>query len=130
LFIAMEEGRHGFTLRVVLPPALLTVLVAILLRRRPVPALMLLLLGWSGATLSMPNGTVEFLQMLITDSAVGFIAVIRPRRISIFAAGMTLTVQATTVVYLERGPDFPRDLVFVLVAVIAAWTAGDSTRER
>ena len=130
LFIAMQEGRHGFTLPVVAPPALLTVLVAILLRRQPVPALMLLLLAWSGATLSMPNGAVRFLQMLITDGAVGYIAAVRPRRISIFAAGMTLAVQASTVMDIKRGPDFPRDLVFVLVAVIAAWIAGDSTHER
>jgi len=127
---AMEAGRHGFTLPVVLPPLLLTGAVAYVLRRRPLPALALLLVAWFDAAVLMPNGVVRSGEVLITDLAVCYIAATCSRRTSLTAAGLTLATQISAAGMMSNAPDMQRDLVLDLLAIIAVWTVGNNLRER
>ncbi|GAA2614762.1 sensor histidine kinase [Actinomadura fulvescens] len=126
---AMASGRQGFTALEILAIAAFTAVVFDLLRRRPLPALALLLAGWFIALNEMPNTEVGYLELLVTDLAVGFIAATRPPRVSITASVMALTTHTASAAVSVPGTI---DLVIALaaVAVAAVWVAGSSVRER
>ncbi|MCI4061795.1 histidine kinase [Micromonospora sp. R77] len=118
-----------------LAPALVVLLPAGLLGRRPLLALGLMLAGSSLVTIttsSWENGYLAgiwYLQFLVIDLMLGLVAARNPRRISIVAAGAVLVVQvAASFVSLATDP-VGRATVSVL-AVVAAWLAGDSRRSR
>ncbi|KAB2348276.1 sensor histidine kinase [Actinomadura rudentiformis] len=127
MYAAMASGHNGFTSVEILAIVVSTAVAAGLLRRRPLFALALLLAGWSLALAVMQNVEVGYLELLITDLAVGFVAATRPPRVSLIAAAMALTTQTASAALLA-----PESTVIVLVtvAVVAVWAAGNSIRER
>jgi signal transduction histidine kinase len=127
---AFAGGRTGDPL-LLLATAVPLVSLAGLLRRRPLPALALLLAGSLAETMVLHSPQIALLQFLVVDIAVCFIAATRPHRISIFAAVMTLGVLAGCVT--TRGPRwFPvgtsTELAVASTTVIA-WMIGNSMRQ-
>ncbi|MCK2142405.1 sensor histidine kinase [Streptomyces sp. WAC00276] len=111
--------------------AAVTVLPLGLLRRRPLPALALMLLGTYVTAPTTPFWQVVYLLVLANDLAVGCIVATRPRRIAVTAAVMTLGVQVAFAARLGTGTDgFARTVVVLLLALGAAWMTGHSVRER
>lgn len=150
-YVTFDYGQHGFDILMVLASIALTAVAASLLRRRPLPALAFLLLGAVAATMEMRKTEVSYLQILVGVCAVGYLAATRPRRTSVIAALMAFAAQAVTLFA------FPADgtggcepvrnegyrcapsgwasnngetVAFIAVALIAAWMAGNSARER
>ncbi|WP_327418738.1 sensor histidine kinase [Streptomyces sp. NBC_01233] len=131
LHVMMRGSWQGFSAAMLLLVSLLTVLTASLLRRTPLSALALLLAGWFAAVSARGMLEAGLLQVLISDLAVGYIAATRPRRTSLTAAGMALGGQAASALYFPSGQGaYVQTLAFIGVALAAAWTAGDSIRER
>ncbi|MGW7275302.1 sensor histidine kinase [Streptomyces sp. NPDC054864] len=148
-YVMFSDGQQGFDLLMVLASILLLAVVASLLRRRPLPALALLLLGGVTATMEMRTTQVSYLQALVGVCAVGYLAATRPRRTSVTAALLTFTAQLGSLFGFPVDPDcHPRQYethcvaasqwandrvqaaVFVAVILIAVWMAGSSARER
>lgn len=148
-YLTFSDGQQGFDLLMVLASILLLAVVASLLRRRPLPALALLLLGGVTATMEMRTTQVSYLQALVGVCAVGYLAATRPRRTSVAAALLAFTAQLGSLFGFPVDPDcYPRQYeshcvaasqwandrgqaaVFVAVLLIAAWMAGSSARER
>ncbi|MGW0906322.1 sensor histidine kinase [Streptomyces sp. NPDC002853] len=92
-YVTFSDGQQGFDLLMVLASVLLAAVVASLLRRRPLPALTLLLLGGVTATMEMRTTEVSYLQALAGVCAVGYLAATRPRRTSVIAALLAFTAQ-------------------------------------
>jgi signal transduction histidine kinase len=123
-------------------PAVLAVLPVGLLRRRPLPALALMLAGSFAAvaapgdhpdlvSASPPGWQLGYLQALVTCLAVGLIAATRPLRTAIAAAVLTLGVQAAAATYYTYGSDrFTTAVLLLVLALIAAAMIGYSLRER
>jgi signal transduction histidine kinase len=102
-----------------------------LLRRRPLPALLLLLAGSVIATMELNSTTIAFLQFLAVDVALCFIAATRSRRTSLAAAAMALgvlAVYATTRLLLGFPIGTSEQLAVAMTAVIA-WQIGNSSRQ-
>ncbi|MFE6162862.1 sensor histidine kinase [Streptomyces sp. NPDC056486] len=148
-YVTFDNGQQGFDILMVLASIALTAVVASLLRHRPLPALAFLLLGAVAATMEMRKIEMSYLQTLAGVCAVGCLAATRPRRTSIAAALMAFTTQAVTlfafppdgdcqpVPYRPEGcrpsgwaSNNGETVVFIAVALIAAWMAGSSVRER
>ncbi|SCG37767.1 sensor histidine kinase [Micromonospora halophytica] len=118
-----------------LAPALVVLLPAGLLRRRPLLALALMLLGASvvtATTTAWEDGYLAgiwYLQFLVVDLMLGLVVARTPRRVSVPTAGVVLAVQvAASFVNLARDP-VDRATISVL-AVAVAWVAGSSARAR
>ncbi|TGB11043.1 sensor histidine kinase [Streptomyces sp. MZ04] len=150
-YVTFDQGQNGFQLPMVLASLALTVVVASLLRRRPLPALVFLLLGAVAATMEMRKTEVSYLQTLAGVCAVGYLAATRPRRTSVSAGLMAFTAQALALFsfppdgYCAPGMSGPagggcatsgwasnngETVAFIAVALIAAWLVGRSSRER
>ncbi|MEK2474225.1 sensor histidine kinase [Streptomyces noursei] len=111
--------------------AAVTVLPLGLLRRRPLPALALMLLGTYVTATTSPFWQVVYLLVLANDLAAGYIVATRTRRIAVTAAVMTLGVQVAFAARLVAGTDgFARTVVVLVLALAAAWMSGHSVRER
>ncbi|AZM52419.1 two-component sensor histidine kinase [Streptomyces sp. WAC 01529] len=132
LYFAMLDGRGGFSVLTVAPLIILTALLGVLLRSRPLPALALLLVGWAAARTQMQNPEVAYLQVLLGDLAVGCIAAVHPRRTSVPAAALAFAGQlGTHLSSFGQTPGRAAQLTaFLALATLAAWLAGDSVRER
>lgn len=128
LFITMLEATQGFAGLEVLVSAVLTVLVAALMRRHPLPAQGVLLFAWTVALLEMQNGAIAGLLILTTDLGVGYIAATRPHRVSISVGAVTLVVQCLSVVTFLSPNDVL--LMTVVLAGTVTWLAGNSVRVR
>ncbi|MFG1997630.1 sensor histidine kinase [Spirillospora sp. NPDC048911] len=128
MYAAMWAGHDGFTPTEILSIAAFTTVVASLLRYRPLAALALLLAGWFTALQEMPNVEIGYWELLITDSAVGYIAATRSPRVSLTAAALALTVQTASAGFSTGVVDTV--VVLAAVAVAAAWVTGNSIRER
>jgi signal transduction histidine kinase len=128
-------GRMG---RWVLLAMTLVVVVSVaLLRRRPLPALVLLLAGSAAAKVAAPDSgqiaaLLPFLLVLPAGIEVCFIAATRPRRTSIAAAVVALGVLAG----YAAEPTPPRLnltpvalLLAIAMATIIAWLIGHSIRQ-
>jgi signal transduction histidine kinase len=113
-----------------LAAAVVLVLAAGLLRRRPLPALALLLAGSLAVTTGLDSRLAEIPQILVVDVAVCFIAATRPHRTSIVAAVMALVVLAgdATVQALPGFHVGTSSQVLALTTVIA-WLIGNSIRQ-
>ncbi|MEV0321906.1 sensor histidine kinase [Streptomyces sp. NPDC050658] len=148
-YITFDHGQQGFDLLMVLATIALTAVVASLLRRRPLPALALLLLAGVAATMEMRKTEVSYLQTLAGVCAVGYLAAARSRRVSVPAALMTFTTQVVGLFAFPPDEEcFPggypangcqssgwagddvETVGFIAVALIAAWMVGSSARER
>ncbi|QEU95370.1 sensor histidine kinase [Streptomyces kanamyceticus] len=132
LYFAMIAGRGGFTFLMVASLIALTALTGLLLRSRPLPALAMLLIGWAVARTQMQNQEILYLQVVLGDLAVGWIAGTRPRRTSIPAAVLAFGAEFGTILPSMIGnPERAVQLTaFLALAAGAAWLAGDSARER
>jgi signal transduction histidine kinase len=128
LYVSILNGRHGFFGLQILLPAALTVLVAVLLTRRPLPAHGILLAAWILALTEMPNGTVAGLEILLTDLAVCYIAATRPPKFSVPVAVVTYALQTLSVTAFLSANDVL--LVTVLLAMVVTWMTGNSVRVR
>lgn len=148
-YVTFSNGQQGFDPLMVLASLLLAAVVASLLRRRPLPALTLLLLGGVTATMEMHTTEVSYLQALAGVCAVGYLAAARPRRTSVIAALLAFTAQMGSLFGFpvdngclprqyemshcpasEWAGDRSQAAVFVAVLLVAAWMAGSSARER
>ncbi|WP_232382784.1 sensor histidine kinase [Actinomadura violacea] len=99
-----------------------------LLRRRPLVAHGILLLAWIVALMQTRSGAIGGLEILLTDLAVGYIAVARERRLSVSVAVVTGVLQVLSVlVWLSADAMFH---VTVLLAMAVTWMTGDSIRAR
>jgi signal transduction histidine kinase len=102
-----------------------------LLRRRPLPALALLLAGSIAAAAARSSPTIALAHYLAVDVALGFIVATRPRPAAFAALVMTLGVLpgyalARDVLGLSAAPS-PTWQLYTLTAAVA-WLAGDSVR--
>ncbi|MEV0113847.1 sensor histidine kinase [Streptomyces sp. NPDC050844] len=153
-YVTFDHGQQGFEILMVLASIALTAVVVSLLRRRPLPALVFLLLGAVTATMEMRKTEVSYLQIFVGVCAVGCLAATRPRRTSVAAALMAFTAQLLSLFAFppDGGCDPtagvpPEGMVngcapsgwvsnngetvaFIAVALIAAWMVGSSSRER
>ncbi|WP_242904751.1 sensor histidine kinase [Actinomadura terrae] len=129
LNLVVSHGAPGLTRVEIVPAALLTFVVVGLLRRHPLPAFTVLVFAWGAACLVANTVAVALLQMLTTDLAVGFVAANHQRRTSLITAGMAFVTQIATI-GLFPGTDVASRGVLILVALVAAWTVGNSARER
>lgn len=132
LYFAMVGGRGGFTAQSVVPLIVLTCLTGLLLRVSPLSGLTLLLIGWAAARTQMQNVEIVYLQVLLGDLAVGYIAAVRPRRTSVAAAFLACGAQLDTHLSsfgqtMDRAAQLA---VLIALATLAAWLAGDSVRAR
>ncbi|GAB3181047.1 signal transduction histidine kinase [Micromonospora palomenae] len=118
-----------------LVPALVVALPAGLLRHRPLPALGLMLAGATLLTATVHSREVGYLtdiwylQFLAIDLVVGLVAAQRSRRVSVTAAGAVLVVQVGAS-FLSLAGDPVNRAVLSVLAVVTAWTVGDSLRTR
>ncbi|MEU4162291.1 histidine kinase [Actinoplanes sp. NPDC026670] len=127
----------GFTdplLRVVTVVAALVLPVG-LARRAPLPALALLVIG--GAAVSVlaisggfPEMAVVGAFVVVADLMVGNVASRRERRVSITAAVLTAIAQVTMMLVFENPGDLLTVPAVMILAVVTAWVAGDSIRQR
>ncbi|MFD3723184.1 sensor histidine kinase [Streptomyces sp. NPDC058674] len=109
------------------------------LRRRPVLALVMTLLGSTAVVVGPPSSAGvdlsasyqgEFLSYLAVDLVLGFIVATRARRASTVAAATSLAVQLLLVGGFAHGDSLTVNLVIALLAMAAACTAGLLSRER
>ncbi len=129
LFLSVAQGRTGFGIMQVLPAALLTLLVASLMRSRPLPALVLLTAAWSAAMLEMPKPEVGILYAGITDAAVAYIARTRAPRVSFTALASVLLTQAACCAIAITPVALPSTLGLLMLAAMVAWLMGRSIRQ-
>ncbi|MFD3940623.1 sensor histidine kinase [Streptomyces sp. NPDC058611] len=109
------------------------------LRRRPMLALAMALLGSTAVVVGPPSSAGvdlsaayqgEFLSYLAVDLVLGFIVATRARRASTVAAATSLVVQLLLVGGFAHGDSLIVNLVMSLLAMAAACTAGLLNRER
>lgn len=128
LYVTVSVGRTGFDDVYVFLSAGLTALVVALLRRNPLPAHAVLLAAWILAVLEMPNGTVVGLLVLLTDLSVGYIAVTRPRKVSVCVAAVTFVLQGLSIsAFLSANEVLP---MTIILAMAITWMTGNSVRVR
>ncbi|AOR30075.1 hypothetical protein BFF78_02410 [Streptomyces fodineus] len=110
------------------------------LRRTPLTALVLALLGATAAVV-VPRRTAhaslalsyqgQFLSYLAADLVLGYIVATCTRRVSVVAVSLALGVQSVTIGLFAHGPDFLIvDGVVGLLAMAASCTLGLLSRER
>jgi signal transduction histidine kinase len=140
LFAALWTGAQDppwFPLLRYLLPFLVVAMPAVLLRRLPVVGLGLMLVGVavvSGTVHSWEEGypqDIRNMQFIALDTAVGFIAARHPVRRSLWAAGITLTVQLLIIEFhpLLGGSRESTAMVAILTLIIT-WMVGVVIRER
>ncbi|GAA2735133.1 sensor histidine kinase [Actinocorallia aurantiaca] len=129
LFLSVAEGRTGFGVVEILPAALLTLLVASLMRRRPLPALVLLTAAWSAAMLEMPKPEVGILYAGFTDAAVAYIARTRSPRVSFTALATVLFTQLACCAIAVTPVALPSTFGLLTLAAVVAWLTGRSIRQ-
>ncbi|WP_021593942.1 sensor histidine kinase [Actinomadura welshii] len=128
VYVALRSGRQGYAGLEILLPVLLTVLVAVLLTRHPLPVHAILLLTWTVGLLEMQIGAIAGLQILLTDLAVCYIAATRSQRVSLGVAAVTLAVQGLSVAAFLSADDVL--LMAVVLAMAVTWMTGNSVRVR
>jgi signal transduction histidine kinase len=115
----------------VLLPAVVMILPVGLLLRRPWAALVLLLAGSFAATATLGTAPVGYSQVLVLALAVGAVAVVARRRVSVVALVAALGTSVAAVPFYTTGSNnFLVSVLFAVVAVFAGWTTGDSIRQR
>ncbi|GAA2090935.1 sensor histidine kinase [Actinomadura alba] len=132
----IRPGRHVFDLEsghwaFLAIAAVMALAGSVLLRRRPLPALALLLTGSVFMAMALNSTEIGFPEFLAVDVALFYIAATRPHRSSIAAAVMALGVlvgYATTRLLLGFFIGTSTELVVALTAVIA-WLVGNSMRQ-
>ncbi|GAA0664330.1 sensor histidine kinase [Kitasatospora atroaurantiaca] len=131
LLVGGAPGGGSATLRAVESMLAAGLLVA-LLRRTPLPALALTLLGsLCAAFLSKDFSQSRFLSFLAVDVALGLIVATRTWRVSAPAVAVTFVVQATSIAALSHGPyELTGSGVIALLAMASSCMVGLLVRER
>ncbi|RSN55723.1 sensor histidine kinase [Actinomadura sp. WAC 06369] len=128
VYLTFESAPSGFQGLEVLLTVALTVAVLGMLARWPLPAFAVLLLAWTGGMLAEQQGVALLLHVLLADAGVAYVASVRPRWTSLTAAGVTALVQLLCVSLFM----YVNETLYlsVLLALVVAWTAGNSVRVR
>src|SRR5512142_506960 len=104
---------------------------SVLLRRRPRPAIGLLIAASVAAALARNSPTISLAHYLAVDVALGFIVATRPRPTRLAALALTLAVlpgyARARMAFGAPAGGAPGWEVYALTAVVA-WLAGDSVR--
>ncbi|TDC78277.1 sensor histidine kinase [Streptomyces hainanensis] len=108
------------------------------LRRAPLLALFLTLLGSTAVVVGVPSAPAhlsasdqgQFLSYLAADLVLGLVVATRARRASIVAVAGSVVVQFLVIGGFSHGPNQIADLVIALLAMAAACTVGLLGRER
>ncbi|MFD0733672.1 sensor histidine kinase [Planotetraspora mira] len=109
------------------------------LRRMPLLALAMTLLGATAVVVGPPSAAYaslsvsyqgQFLSYLAVDLVLGFIVATRTRRASIVVVGVSLTVQALVIGGFAHGDNLIVNGVIALLATAASCTVGLLSRER
>jgi signal transduction histidine kinase len=127
---ALSGQNTSVALQIAVPGGLAFLPFA-LLRRRPTPALLLMLLGSANVVALIHSAPIGYLQILVLDLAVGYIAAIWSWRVSVTAAVLTVLAQIGSATFYSNGsPNFIDTCVFIVLGVITSWTIGNSARVR
>jgi signal transduction histidine kinase len=129
LFFSVRGLRDPGGLRLLIP-CLLIVLPAALLRRRPLPALALMLAGSFGAAVTARTYEIGYLQIFSADTALCLIVATRARWIAAVAAAIAFGVQVLSASYYTTGQAFPVTIVFAGLTTVTAWAVGLWVGER
>ncbi len=130
LVFGFPQFAHGQT-RTFLPLALAIGLVAYLLRRLPLSALILILAGLVLLTAGGRDTTAGLALALGSDLAVGWLAANRSAPVSIGGAVLAVLGQAGSLTFLTNASnEFTGSVVLVILAVTTAWMIGNAVRER
>ncbi|MDX6741319.1 sensor histidine kinase [Actinocorallia sp. A-T 12471] len=129
--LALSSGRRGFDEAEVLPAAILTVASLALVRRAPLTGLFFLTAAWTAAFAEMPKVEVAILFALLVDGALVYVALAKPRPVSLTAVAAVLLVQTGVLtVHLGGTPaDLPMLIALALLTAGLAWSAGASLRQ-
>jgi signal transduction histidine kinase len=124
-------------------PLLAMVVLAGLLRRRPLTALGLMLFALAVVTTTLHPNDAGYLWnvrnelLLVTDLAVGFIAANHRRRTSVIAVLLTLFIQLCCAIVSDPwvlrygyGAPLPTTAAFIVLALVVVWQIGHSIRQR
>lgn len=134
LYVAVlnwPPDRAGYRL---ILPALLAVLPLELLRRRPLPAFVLMLAGsFLAVTTHGANPGLGYLLVVVNSLAVGFITATRPLRTAVIAAVLAIATQTVAATYYDSDAgsiDYATAVVLVVLATVAAGLVGHTVAER
>ncbi|MBB4703898.1 sensor histidine kinase [Sphaerisporangium siamense] len=110
---------------------LVTVMPAWLLRRRPLPALAIILAGTFIAATTDHSWLITYPLVAAGDAAVAYIAATRRRPVAICGALMALAAQIACALYFTSGGDvFTATVALLVLGVSTSWLVGHSVRER
>jgi signal transduction histidine kinase len=127
LFLALNSGREIFGSPRIVLPILVALLPLGLLRRKPLAGLIIMLAGTYAVVQSM-EASDAYLQLLVINLVVIYIAATRSRRVSLIAVALVLVVEigAATV----HTVPISAWLAFALLTVATTWLIGNSIRQR
>jgi signal transduction histidine kinase len=145
LFLTVP-GRHPNGLQLLLPGLLMIMPIA-LLRKRPLPALALILIGSFGAAATVHSYEIGYLQIFSAAIALCLIVATHARWVSALAAVAAFAVQVFSATYYATGSQhfttvrvfsgnyygsqhFTTVVAFAALTTITAWVIGQSVRER
>jgi signal transduction histidine kinase len=128
--VVVHSGGGGQAVLAVLVPLLGSTLTVGLLRRRPLPALVLLLASWLFAMSTAHSWAMLFASVLTGGLAVGYLAATRSRWTSITGAVLATAVEAGAATFIAVGEQMIPGNALVVLSVLAAWLAGRLVRER
>jgi signal transduction histidine kinase len=134
LFLAVTVPIGGPVLQIS-AIALVLLLVVALLRRFPVPALLLVLIGGTVVLLAGHNlpfdRDIAAVLAVAVDVMVGNVAATRSRWVSIPAAALTAVAEVTLGALVVGRPG-DMDMLFpvLVLAIVTAWLIGNSVRQR
>ncbi|GIF65645.1 two-component sensor histidine kinase [Asanoa ishikariensis] len=130
LAVAFGTGENITGPETVLP-VLVLALPAFLLTRWPLVGFVGLLLGVVGLAPLNITGLVGFLQAVVLDVAVVYIAATRSRIATVSAVLTAIVAEgAAATIYTGGGDTYVNVLVALLLGVLLAWLAGTALRQR
>ncbi|HEY8478640.1 MAG TPA: sensor histidine kinase [Spirillospora sp.] len=130
LFVTAMKGTDQLLGVGLLASAVLTLVTLVLLPRYPLPVHAILVVAWTAALVEMHNAVVAALQVLISDLGVCVIAALRPRRISLPVAAVTLAVQLLPLLAFLPPSTIDMLVAPVVLTMAVAVMAGDAVRGR
>ncbi|MGC5018116.1 sensor histidine kinase [Micromonospora sp. DT47] len=114
----------------VLLPVIVSGLLVGLLRRRPLLALALLLVGSFHVAVTAPRLESQYLLFLLADLVVAYLVASWPAGVATAAAGMAAVGQLAAATYHHANVGLPGPFAFVVLALVTAGTIGFTIRER
>ncbi|GIH20578.1 two-component sensor histidine kinase [Rugosimonospora africana] len=117
-------------------PAAILILAALsflpypLLRRHPIPAFVLMLLGWSTVIPMRPHfaGPLGILGIVVVDCSVGRVAASARRAVSVAIAALATIVELLLTSFYVSGPGPVNLIAPIVLAIGVCWLIGDLWR--